>query len=302
MTAAIGSKKYSRSVPEAVAALRPSTFHLRSRYPQSRNDRRLRRLTVGRLEDERKREKERASRRANRPWTCPRMTPRAIAKFPHVTASIIKPLPRRMLPRKAKSCACTPLANNPCRAFDSVRAIYGISPSSTAITTGRQLWREEAVVTRSELLSKNARGAGQTWKRESVFPPLNEYTNHQTRRGEASPRLFSLDDEGAEVMARVSPSYLAEAIYHCFFSRCLANVRGIRTASPSHRPRSVTAPRDRSARPCPALIWPSSTVPSDSSRLSRVFGVDGHSDREQWSAILRIARGADRHRVKIPAS
>lgn len=87
-----------------------------------------------------------------------------------------------------------------------------------------------------------------------------------TRRGEAS-----LDDEGAGVMARVSSAYLVEAICHYFFSRCLANVRGIRTASPSHRPRSVTAAIDR-ARPRSVLIWQSSVVPSDSSRLSRICG------------------------------
>jgi len=88
-------------------------------------------------------------------------------------------------------------------------------------------------------------------------------------------------------MARVSSPYLVEAIYHYFFSRCLANVRGIRTVSPS-----ICNGRDRSTRPRSALIWLSSSVPSDSSRLSRIFSMDGHStsDKEQWSAITNCSR------------
>lgn len=53
---------------------------------------------------------------------------------------------------------------------------------------------------------------------------VTEYTNENPRRDEAKP-LFSLDNGGVEVTARVSLSYLAGTIYRCFFSRCLANVR-----------------------------------------------------------------------------
>lgn len=118
----------------------------------------------------------------------------------------------------------------------------------------------------SELLPENASmriELGKTWPagptgetRERVLweHTVTEYINENPPmwRDEAKP-LLSLDNGGAEVMARVSSSYLIETIYHCFFSRCLANVRGTRTASPSCRPWSVTVAIDRPASL--ALIW-----------------------------------------------
>lgn len=72
---------------------------------------------------------------------------------------------------------------------------------------------------------------------------VTEY-KREPRRGEAKP-LFSLDNGEVEVMACVCSSYLTGTIYHYFFSRCLANVRGTRTVS--HRPQSVTVAIDWSA-------------------------------------------------------
>lgn len=72
----------------------------------------------------------------------------------------------------------------------------------------------------------------------------NRIHKREPWRGEAKP-LFSLDNGGVEVMACVSSSYLTGTIYHYFFSRCLANVKGTRTIS--HRPRSVTVAIDWSA-------------------------------------------------------